>query len=69
MFVHLTIYNLTYSLPKIIKYSIESTVFSIFMGFQNAKENGFHGFGNSVFCFEKVLEMSWKRGLCELCMF
>jgi len=48
MFVHFTIYNSIYNLPKIINYSIESNVFSIFMGFQYVNKNVFHGFGNLV---------------------
>ena len=30
---------------KIIKYAIENNIFSILMGFLNANENVFHGFG------------------------
>ena len=43
-----TVYNSMHILPKIINYSIEKNVFSVFMGFQNANENVFHGFGNVV---------------------
>ena len=43
MFVHFTIYNVKHNLPKTHKYNIENDCFPVFMGFQNANENVFHG--------------------------
>jgi len=42
MLVHFTIYDVKHNPPKIMKYSMENCVFSIFMGFQTANKNVFH---------------------------
>ena len=47
MFLQFAICNGIHS-TKIIKYSVENVVFSIFMRPQNANENVFHGVGNLV---------------------
>ena len=47
MFVHFTTEKWKPNQPKIIKCSIQNN-FSIFMAFQNAKKNVFHGFGKLV---------------------
>ena len=45
----------------IMKYGIENGVLSIYVGFQNANENVFHGFGDSIIylwkLYGKILEM------------
>ena len=48
MFVYFAIYSTRHNAPNIIKYSIESNAFSVFVDFQTADENAFHGFGNLV---------------------
>ena len=59
MFFHFTIYNTKHNPPENYKLYRRNQRFSVFMAFQNANENEFHGFG-TLFGFGNVLEKFWK---------